>query len=811
MRRYLAMSIFLQLLSLPLFGGAKEIDVPPAAHKSVAATLALRLRFFNERNDPKAKDWTTSKAEAAQKELDAINKDLERLAAGKASLPLGKTVLMGMQSDLDDSQQPYSLYVPPDYDGSKPFPLAVLLHGQGMFNPLQCNAVPIGKMIVLAPQGRGGMDYMYVGEQDVLQAIDEVKGLLKIDDERVYLCGASMGGAGSFHLASKFPDRFAGIMALCGNTDINVWQKLWKWQTPQDSPIARVRHFLREDTCSITYAENLHNVAIVALQGEADPIVNQLHARNMNERLKQLGHPNFQFHLLPYVTHSISANYELGLKNMVRIAKPARVRYQTAWLRYPGAYWLRIHGIEQRLQHANIDGRADAERKLIDVKTQNVTELSIERAKLPFDGTPAEVFIDAQKVDAAATRFVKNKENNWVAGKAEEARAFPPRKSASMEGPVEHAFMSRFLIIANEDAPRSKWTDENQRMFDAVEMAASDFVAQWKTRFAVPCRRKKLNELSEADIADSNLVFIGDAIPAKIKEKLPLSVQQNGIHFGGKVYNGPNAGAIFCYPNPVNPAKYVVVIHGTTPEAYSDIHVRFGNWFDWVPYDFRRHYDFAIFDDLTSGRHPETFLTWGFFGEDWQLKPELQFNAVPSFRERLLPRVLLKPQTAQAREALPLDEVAPKSNGVTKEYLERNRTLDGSVLQIAGKNFERGLCARFPYALTFDCSGYKRFKATAGVSWDGKTEPSDDRKQSEKVTVKVEADGKTLFEAGERTWRSEPLEIDVDLGGAKSLTLSATGGLSWLNGSFIWANARLEGLAPAEGKPAKDEKKSKKK
>ena len=126
--------------------------------------------------------------------------------------------------------------------------------------------------------------------------------------------------------------------------------------------------------------------------------------------------------------------------------------------------------------------------------------------------------------------------------------------------------------------------------------------------------------------------------------------------------------------------------------------------------------------------------------------------------------------------------------------LERNRTLEGGPLQLLGKDYPRGLCCRFPCTLTFDCAGYKSFKVSAGVGWDGKTEPCADCKQFEKVKVTVSADGKQLFEATDRAWKSEPCEIDVELNGAKSVTLSANGGLPWLNTSFVWANARLEGV-----------------
>ena len=37
-----------------------------------------------------------------------------------------------------------------------------------------------------------------------------------IDQDRVYLTGLSMGGYGTWALASKYPDRFAAIAPICG-------------------------------------------------------------------------------------------------------------------------------------------------------------------------------------------------------------------------------------------------------------------------------------------------------------------------------------------------------------------------------------------------------------------------------------------------------------------------------------------------------------------------------------------------------------------------------------------------------------------
>jgi len=818
----------------------KEVPLFNAGPQALAPTLATRLRFLKERCGPQERD--RGRIEAAQRDLAAIEEDFDLLAEGHSILEPNRELLMGYHSDLDDSYQPYSLWIPPEYDGTQPFPLVLLLHGQGMFNPLQCRASPIRKMIVAAPQGRGGMDYMYVGEADVLRVQDEVSALLNVDPNRVSVAGLSMGGAGSWHLGSHFPDRFAGIMPVCGNTDINVWQEEWFWFTPKDSPIANVRHFLREDTCAVTYAQNLLNVGILALQGESDNIVSPRHGLHMADALKAAGHPNYKIHMLPYIMHGMSVDYAKGLKPFVRDPKPKHVSYKTAWLRYPGAYWLNITGIEKRLKHATVDGVADPQKRTIEIKTSNVTELVIFRDHLPFDAQPSQIRLDGAEVDAAKAQhvgdwyfefcyfFFRGKQG-WQPGSRPASEkpvaVFPPRKNMQIEGPAEHAFMSRFVVVPGNGVPsevrghdpdfqkaenrklRGHDTDfqkaENRVMSpdplqEAIEQAGTELCDQWKARFAVPCRKKCAVDLTDEDIADSNLILIGgpghNIVAAHVLDKLPLALEKDSVRLGGKTYSGPNLGVIMCYPNPLNPHRYVVLMLGTTPRAYDGINVRFGNWFDWVGYDYRKHYDFAVFDDLTNGHSPESFLVWGFFDENWRMTPELTFEAVPSWRGKSLPRVFPEIELSKLTEPRPetvwLDSMFAKQTNVYKEYLERNRTLEGGPLQLLGQDYPRGLCCRFPCTLTFDCAGYRSFKVTAGVGWDGKTEPCDDRKQFEKVKVTVSADGKQLFEANDRTWKDGPCEIDVELNGAKSVTFSANGGLPWLNTSFVWANARLE-------------------
>lgn len=55
---------------------------------------------------------------------------LQVSAASAQLLPPGPQVLTFF-SDVDDTEQPYALYLPPNFDASRRYPLVVSLHGAG--------------------------------------------------------------------------------------------------------------------------------------------------------------------------------------------------------------------------------------------------------------------------------------------------------------------------------------------------------------------------------------------------------------------------------------------------------------------------------------------------------------------------------------------------------------------------------------------------------------------------------------------------------------------------------------------------------
>jgi len=124
-------------------------------------------------------------------------------------------------SPIDGSAQPFSLWVPPDYNAQKSYPLLISLHGHGGNDRMAitpfAQAMP-QDVIVVAPFGRGDLGYRLAGEMDVLQVVAGIQKQYNIDDTRIWLFGHSMGGMGAWYLAHRYPDKFAAIASFAGWT-----------------------------------------------------------------------------------------------------------------------------------------------------------------------------------------------------------------------------------------------------------------------------------------------------------------------------------------------------------------------------------------------------------------------------------------------------------------------------------------------------------------------------------------------------------------------------------------------------------------
>ncbi len=124
------------------------------------------------------------------------------------------------QSRVDDTLQPYSVFVPENYDPARKYPLVVYLHGSDSseMDLAGVEFVASDCCIGVGPFARGRTNF-YLGEgpqTDIQEAIDAVASSYSVDTDRIVVVGFSMGGWGSYLTYHTRPDRFLGLAAFSG-------------------------------------------------------------------------------------------------------------------------------------------------------------------------------------------------------------------------------------------------------------------------------------------------------------------------------------------------------------------------------------------------------------------------------------------------------------------------------------------------------------------------------------------------------------------------------------------------------------------
>jgi predicted peptidase len=175
----------------------------------------------------------------------------------------------------------YLLYLPPEYERKNGWPLILFLHGAGErgndIQRVKDDGLPEmlekGKklpFIVVSPQCPRGEAWN--SKLKALSAlIDEIVANYKVDQDRVYLTGLSMGGFGTWALAADTPDRFAAIIPICGGGDL--------------TSVGRLKH-----------------LPIGAFHGAKDDIVPIEGTRELVDALTKV-HGNVKFTVYPELKH----------------------------------------------------------------------------------------------------------------------------------------------------------------------------------------------------------------------------------------------------------------------------------------------------------------------------------------------------------------------------------------------------------------------------------------------------------------------------------------------------------------------------
>ncbi len=204
---------------------------------------------------------------------------------------LGCGVICAEEKSGEDRQRParlerkvdvamdYLIYLPKDYESQEAWPLLLFLHGAGeRGNNLELvkkhgppKRIAGGEdfpFIVVSPQCPPGRHWQ---PSELAALLDEVCEKHRVDEDRIYVTGLSMGGFGTWALANYLPDRLAAIVPICGGGE---------------------RHWVR----------NFTHLPVWVFHGAKDTAVPLARSEQMVEALKAAG-GNVKFTVYPDAGH----------------------------------------------------------------------------------------------------------------------------------------------------------------------------------------------------------------------------------------------------------------------------------------------------------------------------------------------------------------------------------------------------------------------------------------------------------------------------------------------------------------------------
>ena len=170
-------------------------------------------------------------------------------------MPTGRQIAVRFETQSSEKMEmDYLLFLPKDYQtAGERWPMILFLHGAGErgedLEKVKIHGPPKivesntdFRFIVISPQSR-----KFGWDVKLLEALlDDVILRYHADPDRIYLTGLSMGGFGTWALASAQPDRFAAIVPICGGGDPKTVDRLaelpaWVFHGAKDKVVSPER------------------------------------------------------------------------------------------------------------------------------------------------------------------------------------------------------------------------------------------------------------------------------------------------------------------------------------------------------------------------------------------------------------------------------------------------------------------------------------------------------------------------------------------------------------------------------------------
>lgn len=556
------------------------------------------------------------------------------LAEGKAPWTTQNgLVVRGFVSRLDGSVQPYGLQIPESYSftGATRHRLDFWFHGrsevltEGNFLTLRMNrrdqieVYAPRDTIVLYPYARYCNANKFAGEVDSLEALAETQRRYRIDPERISVRGFSMGGAATWHFAVHYADRWFAANPGAGFSETPRFLDVFQNEKLNPTPWEKKLWAMYD--CD-KWALNLTQCPTVAYSGEIDK---QKQAADVMEEAVKAHGIDLVHIVAPKTAHKVipepAKEVEVRMEALARDGRrrvPRSIAFETYTLKYNRMNWVTIDGMDEHWARAEVRASI-SEPSRVTLKTANVSDLtlSMEAGDCPMSiADPVVIAIDGQELanaprprsDRSWNVALHRDGNAWKIGaRANEGLT----KRHDLQGPIDDAFLNAFIFVR----PTSAAANEAVGKWSAAELERA--IETWRRQFRGYAVEKDDTAVTDDDIASKNLILWGDpssnAVLKKIVDKLPIRWDSKTVTVGGKTFDAAHHATILIYPNPLNPARYVVLNSSFTYRDYA--YLNNARQVSMLP-------DWAIVDlrEPASTIWPGKIAAAGFFDEKWLVR-----------------------------------------------------------------------------------------------------------------------------------------------------------------------------------------------
>jgi poly(3-hydroxybutyrate) depolymerase len=491
----------------------------------------------------------------------------QQQAAGRAGSvrPYG-FVRLAYTDDVDGSTQFCRAYLPPDYAPARRWPLIIMMHGFNPPNPPYVRWWDAAKrhdatadrhdVIVLEPLGRGNAQYLGIGELDVLRCLAQAKERFSVDDDRVYLTGESMGGSGTWLIASHHPDLFAAAAPVFGGWDYRILPGSGFDNLPADQGPER---FAAEVQSSFAAAESLLDLPLLVTHGDSDqsvPVEFSRHAVTMLQRWNY----DIRYQEIPHRGHE-----DLDLRDRIvswlldhrRLRAPHAVRIRSSELNSASAYWARVEAFEEPLRMIEVDAQV-LRPGVVRLDTRNVAALRLDLPEELRGSSGLRVTWNGRNIAAM------HDARGAILLQAPDEKLSPGDKRPGLEGGLSNLITTPFAIVEGT-------ASRDPRMRELCHRKARAFAERWAAWQHVMPRVFRDDELTAADERRYSLLLIGgpdaNRVTRRLASRLPLHIDGRSVTIDGKRFEAVDAVVEMIYPSPAQPARYVTVVAATSTEG----------------------------------------------------------------------------------------------------------------------------------------------------------------------------------------------------------------------------------------------------